>query len=103
MASLASRVVGRIYQWLLKPSIRYAYLPMLLDVTEYNRKEAMLHTCMEYVAHAQVKGDYCEFGIWKGANLVRAYHLARYFNFLSDMRFFGFDSFEGIPSLTRNE
>ena len=57
----------------------------------------MLRTCFQYAAMAGLKGQYLEFGLWKGANLIRAYHLSKGFSELADMRFYGFDSFEGIP------
>jgi O-methyltransferase len=85
--------------FLMRPTIRYRYLLRLRPLIAFDRKEEVLSTCLEYVATAGVHGDYLEFGLWKGANLIRAYYLAQQFKTLSDMRFFGFDSFEGIPEL----
>jgi PAS domain S-box-containing protein len=34
--------------------------------------------------------------------MIAAYHLSRRFDSLSEMRFYGFDSFQGIPTLTVN-
>ena len=83
----------------MRPTIRYRYLLRLRPLIAFDRKEEVLSTCLEYVATAGVHGDYLEFGLWKGANLIRAYYLAQQFKTLSSMRFFGFDSFEGIPAL----
>jgi O-methyltransferase len=41
-------------------------------------------------------GDYMEFGLFKGYSFWYAQHLARE-NDLESMRFFGFDSFQGLP------
>jgi hypothetical protein len=41
--------------------------------------------------------------MWKGGSMIAAYHLANRFDSLRDMRFYGFDSFQGIPSLTTNQ
>lgn len=41
-------------------------------------------------------GDYLEFGTYQGKSLTYYYHAANHFG-LDDMRFFGFDSFEGLP------
>jgi O-methyltransferase len=87
----------------MKAPIRYRYLPRLHELTTYNRKEEILSTCLEYAHLAEVKGDYLEFGMWKGGSMIAAYHLSKRFGSLSDMRFYGFDSFEGIPSLTVNK
>jgi hypothetical protein len=59
----------------------------------------------------QVEGDYLEFGVWRGTSMISAYesHSAAESFFrelkiesyasrsLTPMRFFGFDSFEGMP------
>nr|NQU90841.1 hypothetical protein [Bacteroidota bacterium] len=43
-------------------------------------------------------GDYCEFGIFKGFAFAYACNYARRLN-LQKMRFFGFDSFKGLPDI----
>jgi len=47
-------------------------------------------------------GDYLEFGVFNGSSLGSAYLTAKKFN-LKSMRFFGFDSFEGLPAGTDEE
>ena len=105
--SIVSLVLGRLVHvvcsFLLAPAIRYRYLPRLNELISYDRKEAMLDACFHYLDITCVKGDYAEFGLWKGRNLVRAYHLSQRWGTLNDMRFIGFDSFEGIPELTEND
>lgn len=44
------------------------------------------------------KGDYCEFGIFKGFTFLHAQKTAIE-NGNKSMRFFGFDSFEGLPPI----
>jgi O-methyltransferase len=102
IASVSSLLLRPVFEFLLKPNIRYRYLPKLHELITYSRKEEMLHTCLEYVSLAEIQGDYLEFGVWKGRSLISAYHLSRRFDGLSQMRFFGFDSFKGIPPLTEN-
>lgn len=43
-------------------------------------------------------GDYLEFGIYKGFTFAFAFHYAQKLN-LQKMRFFGFDSFQGLPKI----
>jgi len=100
--SILAKIIRPVYRFLLKPSVRYKYLPKLRALTAYVDKEEMLDTCFQYLDVTGVKGDYLEFGLWKGANLVRAYHLSRRYSGLSMMHFHGFDSFMGIPELTKN-
>lgn len=44
------------------------------------------------------KGDYYEFGIFNGHSLFYAQQIAKKQNF-TDMSFFGFDSFKGLPAI----
>jgi len=44
------------------------------------------------------KGDYCEFGVYKGFTFLHAQKVAEKSG-ASQMRFIGFDSFEGLPEL----
>jgi hypothetical protein len=43
-------------------------------------------------------GDYFEFGLYRGYSFAKAFELCRQLD-LDDTRFFGFDSFEGLPRL----
>jgi hypothetical protein len=52
---------------------------------------AFAHTSVNGVA-----GDYLEFGVFKGASLLHAQKLSGTLN-LDQMRFIGFDSFQGLP------
>lgn len=61
-----------------------------------------------FLLTGSVSGDYLEFGVSNGRTLANAYHfgtkpneewgLAKFPPCLEDMRFFGFDSFQGLPS-----
>lgn len=46
---------------------------------------------------AELQGDYFEFGLYRGASFSAAHRLARRYGLASEMRFFGFDSFQGLP------
>ncbi len=78
-----------------------------------------------FVACEMVEGDYLEFGVYRGATFINAYRsLERQFaarisqdtggeneesarkrreELWSNMRFFAFDSFEGLPELTSDD
>ncbi len=59
-----------------------------------------LDRCFEH-AHAQgllQQGDYCEFGVFKGATLWHVQDLVRR-RYRTSMRCFGFDSFRGLPDV----
>ncbi len=43
-------------------------------------------------------GDYYEFGLYKGYTFFEAYHTAKKLG-LRDTRFYGFDSFQGLPEV----
>ena len=48
------------------------------------------------LASSGVQGDYLEFGVYRGASFIQAYHMAEKYD-LAKMRFFAFDSFQGLP------
>jgi O-methyltransferase len=52
---------------------------------------------MKYVEFNRLQGDYAEFGIYKGASFISSYTAADRLN-LPQMRFFAFDSFQGLPN-----
>ncbi len=58
-----------------------------------------IYECMQVVADSGVRGDYYEFGLWQGYSFCVAQAAADQAG-LPGMRFFGFDSFEGLPDLT---
>ena len=53
---------------------------------------------LEHLKTAGLDGDYYEFGVYKGYTLLHAQQAARRAG-LTGMRFFGFDSFEGLPEV----
>ena len=81
----------------------------------------IIYKAAEILSSEQVQGDYLEFGVYRGSTLIQAFHTIRrsYLDRAADrtslhsaefrrsvrrlwegMRFFAFDSFEGLPELT---
>ena len=70
------------------------YLPKM-------EKSVNVHKCMDYLQWIS-KGmptppAYCEFGVANGYTMSSAYFISRMYPGLRGMRFFGFDSFQGMP------
>jgi len=51
---------------------------------------------------SKAKGDYYEFGLYAGANFYHAQQEAKRLGF-TEMKFWGFDSFEGLPLVSEEE
>ncbi len=51
---------------------------------------------VRWIAEQNVTGHFLEFGVYRGTSFITFWHLAQKFG-LSSMRFFGFDSFAGLP------
>ena len=62
-----------------------------LEYRSFNRRYYAVEQVAEYLVGAQVSGDYCEFGVYKGDTFA---HMAKYHHEFPQMRFFAFDSFE---------
>ena len=50
----------------------------------------------EQIASSGIEGDYLEFGVFRGTSFTLAHELSRKHR-VQKMRFFAFDSFEGLP------
>jgi O-methyltransferase len=81
-------------------SVRYRADVLRNTPPRFKHEQArMLNLAFDYVAHGQVAGHYLEFGVWDGGTFVRAWRASQR-NHLSEMRFFAFDSFSGLPQLS---
>jgi len=62
----------------------------------YFAPEAMMQVAMDMIVKVfKPEGDHLEFGIYEGRGFTPMYHFARSRN-LSAMKFYAFDSFEGL-------
>jgi hypothetical protein len=85
---------------LLYRSVRYTpWFTKVCKLVTLSAREAFLNNVMELVARSRIEGDYLEFGVYAGRTFVAAYHFAQMMN-LGRMRFYGFDSFQGLPQIT---
>lgn len=66
-----------------------------LERRVHNDRWYAIEQAADYLVGAQVDGDYCEFGVYKGDTFA---HMAKYHHEFPQMRFFAFDSFEGLPA-----
>ena len=64
--------------------------------TDYhrNRRNAIFNIA-DYLVNAEIEGDYAEFGVFEGKTFAYANKLMG--PLFPDMRFWAFDSFEGLP------
>lgn len=91
------RAARRVYQRLLGSPFRYSFrFKMLQGLFTYSAREQMVRTAIEFARSNQVPGDYLEFGVFKGATFAAAHHFAQQRE-LPEMRFYAFDSFQGLP------
>lgn len=77
---------------------RFNAMSARLDYLEkrvHNDNWDMMEKLMHYLVTAEIEGDYCEFGVFMGTTFN---HALRYHGLFPHMRYFGFDSFEGLPA-----
>jgi O-methyltransferase len=82
----------RLLHWLI-PGCRRSGFVSLTPATP-----PALYSCLRRVAEAGLRGDYYEFGLYRGYTFWFAQQAAAILG-LHRMRFFGFDSFRGLPPL----
>lgn len=83
-----------------RPKFRYSleFKNLLNEFGLSDREEIIFHA-MNYANGSQLEGDYLEFGTYQGTQFTAAYHFAQNFDNLNKMRFYAFDSFEGLPEI----
>lgn len=68
-----------------------------IEYRSFNRRFYAIEQITEYLIGAQVPGDYLEFGVYKGDTFI---HANKFMSIhFQDMRFFAFDSFQGLPKI----
>lgn len=87
---------------------------LFVRATTVSNHQSVLDSAIGIQMINQVEGDYLEFGVFKGDRITQAYETATFLTKrirngndpylakastknLEEMRFFGFDSFEGLP------
>ena len=78
-----------------KPLARLAYA-LARSTFRKDVRKPYFETALRRVAESRTAGDYLEFGVYRGSSFITNYKLARKYR-LSDMRFFAFDGFAGLP------
>lgn len=99
MIQFIKSATAPLYRRLLHPSFRFSYsFVELQQLLGYIPQENVLSTAMDFAKWSELEGDYLEFGVYCGTRFSSAFHLAQR-NGLSAMRFYAFDSFEGLPEI----
>ena len=62
-----------------------------------DKRNAGFRKAVSLVKENNIKGDYLEFGVYKGSSLIQFNNLFKEFS-LNDVRMFAFDAFKGLPS-----
>ena len=85
----------RLYTRAPSPISKWAY-SMARTYVYVDRRDSIFKRVFRKVSESQTAGDYLEFGVFRGTSFINACRLARRYR-LDKMRFFAFDSFEGLP------
>jgi O-methyltransferase len=104
LKNIISKVRSKIY-WSIfgKQEKEIGNLKKRLSVLEnrlfnpYRNRWDAIDNLIDYLFVAEVDGDYCEFGVYKGNTFSYAVKVLGWA--LKNMRFFAFDSFEGLPEI----
>ncbi|MGH9450708.1 MAG: TylF/MycF/NovP-related O-methyltransferase [Terriglobia bacterium] len=108
----------------LKSALKSALFPVRRAGARFfnldeNRQNSIIYKAAQIISAELVEGDYLEFGVFRGASLIRSFHTMKelYHRRSLDpihspeyhrqvlalwkkMRFFAFDSFSGLPAST---
>ena len=112
------REIMKFIKNLLRPIYRvfYSFIEKIVVKVLATRSHT-IRTSVQFAVFNQVEGDYLEFGVFNGSTFVQAYqeftdsrHSLQYFQTAHDhkpyqylsspIKFYAFDSFEGLPAPT---
>ncbi len=94
MSDVPTPAERRFLSWPL-PFSRWAYRLARLTVKP-DKREGFFVDAFREATRGGRTGDYLEFGVFRGSSFVSAYNASGKLG-LKDMRFFAFDSFQGLP------
>lgn len=100
--SIKKSIANKLAMFFKNPVIRYKFVLPLIELEMKNDHEKILGEAMKFAAEAGLDGDYLEFGVWKGRNFKMAYHMNQFIKDprLRNMKFYAFDSFQGLPEIS---
>jgi hypothetical protein len=119
MAIIKPELLAQLAELLEQPSSpRLRFSPLgrkLRSLLSFEPWEAVLKAALMHQVRNQIRGDYAEFGVFRGCTLMLMYFLVQETDeylrgvgrvrdlsemhaILASMRFFGFDSFAGMPA-----
>ena len=83
----------------------FLYLPLPLSKWMYRLSRKFIYDkrfpeygkAVKLIGEKNIKGDYLEFGVYKGSSLIEFSNLFKKFG-LNETRLFAFDGFQGLPS-----
>lgn len=95
---MLNKIAKKISKLPLHPKVRHSRLFVLANhIFSYTQRETLVKNIASFLAVNKVEGDYLEFGVWEGKSFIFTYHITRKYKWLKKMRYYAFDSFEGLP------
>ncbi|PYS51293.1 MAG: methyltransferase [Acidobacteria bacterium] len=99
-----------IFDWYARRMPAPLLLPLSLPLGRQMKTEQfflyenarMIETAFGFIHNNEIKGDYVEFGVFRGRTFVEACNAARRYG-TKEMRFFAFDSFAGLPEISEKD
>ena len=101
----------------MKQTLKRILYPFRILAARFVNIDAIIHKAAIIIAAEKVEGDYLEFGVFAGSSFIQSYHIikgvfeqqqklhagrteedaAEIRRIWDNMRFFAFDSFQGLP------
>ena len=100
--NIGNSIARRLSTSLVRPvSLPLIYQTRVADGFVYENGN-MINMAFGYCANNKIKGDYAEFGVFRGHTTIEAWKAALRHG-LSDMNFWLFDSFAGLPEVAHED
>lgn len=104
MKKIIKKIAENLYGYWMYLPLRYSYyFQGIRSFFSYLPHEQIIKSSIEFSGFEELGGDYLEFGVFRGESFIAAYHFAQakkhLYPTLEKMRFYAFDSFQGLPEI----
>jgi len=93
---MLTELIHKVFVKAISPIL---HRPMIIGAFNYTPFEEIFRKAMDFVWNNRLEGDYLEFGVYQGKSFAAAFRFAKLFG-LKSMKFYAFDSFQGLPKIS---
>jgi len=96
---MIKKLIYKTFMTAIRPKLFKTRIIDFIALFDYTCTEEIFKEVMRFIAFSKLEGDYLEFGVCEGKSFIAAFRFAQ-MSRLKLMKFYAFDSFQGLPEIT---